>query len=209
MHAARSEGGLFPVARLRPLQEGGEGGAHGAAPKWLLHAEVVHHALLHLLLSRRKQEASKDCQLKGWGGEREGERLRMGQRRQGKQWTNEKTPGESKNKSKNSCPLEPQKCGFNRHVVNPAKPESIFENNTTQTNYCLNDGMTNESVITRRKTHSLGDAAIGAFPSTYFYSHFQFAHKKKLSGNTENSKKSRNIYIMLEGGRKVGVSIKG
>lgn len=46
-----SVGVLVAISRWRLLQEGGEGGADGAAAQRLLHAEVVDHALLHLLLS--------------------------------------------------------------------------------------------------------------------------------------------------------------
>lgn len=50
-HAAASVGVLVAIGRRRLLQEGGERGADGAAAQRLLHTEVVHHALLHLLLS--------------------------------------------------------------------------------------------------------------------------------------------------------------
>jgi len=42
---------LVAFSWRRLLQEGSEGGADGATPQRLLHAEVVHHTLLYLLLS--------------------------------------------------------------------------------------------------------------------------------------------------------------
>lgn len=51
------------MLRRRLLQEGNEGGAHGAAPQRLLHTEVVHHGPLDLLLGGGEQEAPEDCQL--------------------------------------------------------------------------------------------------------------------------------------------------
>lgn len=62
---ALSVGVLVGFGGRRLLQEGGEGGADGATPERLLHAEVVHHALLYLLFSRGEQEATEDRQLKG------------------------------------------------------------------------------------------------------------------------------------------------
>lgn len=56
-------GELVAFSRRRLVQEGSEGGADGAATERLLHAEVVHHALLHFLLRRGKKEAAKDGQL--------------------------------------------------------------------------------------------------------------------------------------------------
>lgn len=54
---------LIAFSRRCLLQEGSEGGAYGAATERLLHAEVVHHALLHFLLCWGKKEAAKDSQL--------------------------------------------------------------------------------------------------------------------------------------------------
>lgn len=51
------------VSGRRPLQEGREGGADGATSERLLHAEVVHHALLDLLFSGGEQKAPEHCQL--------------------------------------------------------------------------------------------------------------------------------------------------
>lgn len=56
------------------LQEGAEGGADGAAAEGLLHAEVVHHALLHFLLGRGEQQAAEHGQLPRTGRERKSER---------------------------------------------------------------------------------------------------------------------------------------
>lgn len=54
---------LIAFSRWCLLQEGSEGGAYRAATERLLHAEVVHHALLYFLLCRGKKEAAKDSQL--------------------------------------------------------------------------------------------------------------------------------------------------
>jgi len=57
---AASVGVLVAVSLL---EERSEGGADGAAAEGLLHAEVVHHALLYFLLSRGEEEAPEDRQL--------------------------------------------------------------------------------------------------------------------------------------------------
>lgn len=66
--------GLVTWSRRLLLQEGAEGGADGAAAEGLLHTEVVHHALLHLLLGRGEEQAAKHGQLPESEGGREGVR---------------------------------------------------------------------------------------------------------------------------------------
>lgn len=56
---------LVILVRWRLLEEGTEGRAHGATLQGLLHTEIVHHALLNLLLGRGEQKASEDSQLGG------------------------------------------------------------------------------------------------------------------------------------------------
>lgn len=54
---------LVAFSGWRLFQEGIEGGADGTAPERLLHTEVVHHALLHILLGWGEKKAPEDSQL--------------------------------------------------------------------------------------------------------------------------------------------------
>lgn len=65
---------MVTLNRRLLLQERAEGGADGAAAEGLLHAEVVHHALLHFLLGRGEEQAAKHGQLPQREGGRVGER---------------------------------------------------------------------------------------------------------------------------------------
>lgn len=64
-HLVESVSVLVILVRWRLLEEGTEGRAHGATLQGLLHTEIVHHALLNLLLGRGEQKASEDSQLGG------------------------------------------------------------------------------------------------------------------------------------------------